>query len=874
MGNPIVVFTTYTINSSTSWATTNVSGHAANSTSSPFVELKSDLVPRSDTFSNGDFQVSDFDTVRTIATENSVHANGKITGTHQDTVYTTRSELGTFSLTGGQFELCEFDAGVVGGSVADHVSKSGVSHNYVAFANTGDGDGLTHHANGNLNVTASVVSGPPTVYAPDKPFANIEYEVVHTSTPLQAIAGGGTSPASGLRFPGSNMTDVYIGEENISGTGSGGDPYVYRFTINNVGARTGSGVSRSYTGFHTTTSTADNGQTISTREQVTYSNTSNLIMENWFPQADYSPSTSSSSAHQGTIKFRVHPDSEYVMDTQMVATNVAVSSVTIAPSGDVGPIATHSKVTVTTSAEHGLTDEQNQIVMSGSDNPTHINGIHNVHSVSNTTVFTYEIIKSTVPEGQTAEGTFKLQTYDGIDKTGAILKTKEVIAGAGAGVAEIVHGGCAGNNTVLLRGDTSSNISLGTTYYVWPSNNYVALGYGAPIATVKFTSGPTYKSMFKDMGLKLDEVTGQITSNGAFSGGLATDTITAGGYINLEDGLGQTAGTEFVIFEGEFEGKIETEDFVRVVTFPDSGLNELDSYFPKFKHARDYALNRVKTDGTITQTGDTVTIQGVDAVSNIISLEDGTGGITTEGGYFTIGLETGSQTFPTKYANALPSPARFKTLEYQNGFTTNVSYSTSNSQFIVQSNAEISLSTDTDDGESYHLTYADTSWPVTNSSSYWFLDNIENSPVVDDQSNILIFKTTSEGTNFKVHFTIRAQKVHNQMGVYTGGQGTTTAASVLNTIDGWGDAFETGTGNYKDGYFYVSVYNNTDADRDDQITIFSDQNNASSTTLNFNGNAFKHRDDPDDPDTEISILNEEALANAYSNGDFSILNSI
>ena len=69
--------------------------------------------------------------------------------------------------------MCEFDAGVVGGSVADHVSKSGVSHNYVAFANTGDGDGLTHHANGNLNVTASVVSGPPTVYAPDKPFANI-----------------------------------------------------------------------------------------------------------------------------------------------------------------------------------------------------------------------------------------------------------------------------------------------------------------------------------------------------------------------------------------------------------------------------------------------------------------------------------------------------------------------------------------------------------------------------------------------------------------------------------------------------------------------------------------------------------------------------
>ena len=304
-----------------------------------------------------------------------------------------------------------------------------------------------------------------------------------------------------------------------------------------------------------------------------------------------------------------------------------------------------------------------------------------------------------------------------------------------------------------------------------------------------------------------------------------------------------------------------------------NGVKELDSYFPKFKHARDYALNRVKNDGTITQTGDVVTIQGVDAVSNIILLEDESG-ISTEGGFFTLGLETGSQTFPTKFAEALPPVARYKTLQYQNGFTTNVSYASSNSEFVVQSNSEITLSTDTADGETYELTYADTSWPVTNSSSYWFLDNVENAPVLDDQSNILIFKTTSEGTNFKVHFTIRAQKVHNQMDVYTGGAGTTTAASVLNTIDGFGDGFELGTGNYKDGFFFVSVYNNTDSDRDDQVIVFSDQNNASTVTLDFNGNAFKHRDDPDDPATEVAILNEESLANGYSNGDFTILTSV
>ena len=62
--------------------------------------------------------------------------------------------------------------------------------------------------------------------------------------------------------------------------------------------------------------------------------------------------------------------------------------------------------------------------------------------------------------------------------------------------------------------------------------------------------------------------------------------------------------------------------------------------------------------------------------------------------------------------------------------------------------------------------------------------------------------------------------------------------------------------------------------RDDQVVVFSDQNNASISTLDFNGNAFKHRADPDDSDKEISILNQEALANAYSNGDFTLLTSV
>ena len=80
------------------------------------------------------------------------------------------------------------------------------------------------------------------------------------------------------------------------------------------------------------------------------------------------------------------------------------------------------------------------------------------------------------------------------------------------------------------------------------------------IASVKFTSGPTYKSMFKEMGLVLNEDTGQISSNGAFAGGSSIDTIIAGGYITLEEGVtGKSFGTEFIIHEDGFGGKIETE---------------------------------------------------------------------------------------------------------------------------------------------------------------------------------------------------------------------------------------------------------------------------------------------------------------------------
>ena len=902
MGNPVVIFKSYANNNTGANATTNVAGHTN------FTEIKNDLVPQSGTFPNGVFTVSEFDVVRnqsTVATQDSPGNTALTGGTHINTSYVTRGVKGTFPLAGGQFEKCEFDTGEKAPSIADHFTKSGTHHNYVAFANSGDGKALVRNAFGTVVGAASQAEGPPTAFAPGVPFANIEFDVSHESTPLQAIAGGGTIDiGSGVYFGTQFSNTVEDGDETQTR---------YFFTLNNEGGRTGDAVLRQRSVEVLTFFEADNGETVFTTLTVTANNTSSAICENWFPGATYSPSTTTSAAHQGTIKFRVHPDSEYVMAVNAVTTNVDVSSVSISANSAKGPIATHSLVTVTCASDHNLSDSQNQIVMSGCDNPAHINGLHNVHSVSNSTVFSYGIVKSTArTEG--CVGDFKLQTYDGIDKTGAVLKTAS--NGSGPGIAEIVHGGCGGNNVVLLRGDTSSNISLGTTYYVYANNTSTT-----SISSVKFTDGPTYKSMFKEMNLVLDENTGKITSNGVFQGGVIRDEGKEGGFMVLEDATtgvllnfitesgtpGREAGDDFIVehsigantfylastlfspeeFTGGFilqeddRSKIRTEDFLREISGQKSGVKELDAFFPKFKHARDFALNRVKSDGSITQDGDTVTIVGTEIFNRLILENDDilfteNSGNTNpiEVGFFTIGLETGSQTFPTKFAEPLPRNARYKTLEYQNGFSCNVSYAAGNNQIIVQNEATINLTPGTADGESYQLSFVDTSWPTPNSSSYWALQEITNAPVIDENNNILIFKSTSEMTNTKVHFTIRAQKVHNQMDVYTGGQGTSTAGSVLNTIDGFGDGFEIGTGNYHDGYFYLSVYNNTDSDRDDFVMVYSDQNNASTSTLDFNGNAFRRRVNEDDPTVTEEVINAVFLEDNYANGSFSVLTSV
>ena len=819
-------------------------------------EIYNDKVPRVGRYGTdtsipadlrGQYQLDSFDVRRvrvSIASQTS-SSNSALSGSyHTDTYYGNytgtgankwegtnpngsgiRSTLGTFPLKGGGFEQMEFNTGAGSSTVEAQHSGAGVAHNYVAFVNTGDGKNTLHSAWGAVtNPGSPATNGPTTAYTPSAPFANIEFDVSHTSAPLQAGAGGmgisGTgsaigaaantpsadwyassvnysmyspadpeaspsvpeSPASasfspfygsatGPSYSGTNLQEVRRGPQ-VSGTNS---PYIWATVQTSPGTPAGPGGSPP----------ATPGTTANTKHWA-FGSTSNaasgiavtMIPEIWTPGRSSHSSSTVGDAWEGAIEFKVMPDSEHTMTANMVTTTAGVSSMTISANDASGPIATHSRVTVTTSAAHNMTDTQNQVVIAGANNVTHVNGLWNVATVPSTTTFTYDIPYSTAtsPTTITPNANLTCVTFDGIDKTGAVVKS------SGTVVAEVVHGGNAGNNKVILRGDV--NLSGSHTIH---SNS------GSPsIATVNFSSR-TYKSLFHEAGLELNETTGQVTSNGSFDG------------IN------------------------------------DKGLKELDGYFPKYKNGRDYALNQYKTDGTISQAP---IKEGADSDN-----------VTFHGG-----------------AESLPSSVFFKSLTYANGFTANVLYATAFGNSSVKPSVAVEHIAEIEGpdhepvghhpGATYTLAYNDIAFPTPNTSSYWAMNRADNLRIIDpaDTSatpNILTYVSTTEMFNTSVHFTIRAMKKSSH-----GPTGSSTK-----TISGWG-TYENGEHNFVDGRLYIRVYNNTDADRDSIMTVYSDANNAgSATSADFNRNETAKKID------DVAVTNEEFLQNNYSNGNFTVIDS-
>ena len=730
-------------------------------------------------------------------------------GTGGTTTSGIRSTLGTFPLQGGGFEQMEFNTGTGSSSVEAQLSGAGVAHNYVAFVNTGGGTNTLHNGLGAVHATgpsSPAAHGPPTAHSPDAPWANIEFDVSHTASPLKAGAGGmgfvafstvgAAGGATSAQHTGDPNWYAYSMVFNPVSSGPSGQPStpanaVFQPFYGSATAGPGDDIRRgpasTYTAYIWANATSPGtgpggtgGSTANTRywafgQLSTAQGVSvTMIPEIWTPQRSYHSSSSVADAWEGAIEFKIMPDSEHTMTTNMVATTAGVSSMTISADAGGGPIATHSRITVTTDAVHNMTDSQNQVVIAGATNVTNVNGLWNVATVPSTTTFTYDVPYSTAtsPTTITPNDDLTCVTFDGIDKTGAVVKS------SGTVVAEIVHGGNAGNNKVILRGD----VNLSGSHTIHSNSD------SPSIATVNFSSR-TYKSLFHEAGLELNETTGQVTSNGTFDG------------IN------------------------------------DKGLKELDGYFPKYKNGRDYALNQVKTDGTISQAP--------------IKAGADSDNVTFHGG-----------------AEELPSSVFFKSLTYANGFTANVLYATAfgNSSVLPSVAVEhIETVPGPDEGalgETYSLAYNDVQFPTPNTSSYWAMNRADNLRIIDpeDTANppaILTYVSTTEMFNTAVHFTIRAMKKSSH--------GPTRSST--KTISGWG-TYENGEHNYVDGRLFIRVYNNTDADRDSIMTIYGDANNADSATSDdFNRNETAKKID------DVAVTNEEFLQNNYSNGNYTVIDS-
>ena len=160
------------------------------------------------------------------------------------------------------------------------------------------------------------------------------------------------------------------------------------------------------------------------------------------------------------------------------------------------------------------------------------------------------------------------------------------------------------------------------------------------------------------------------------------------------------------------------------------------------------------------------------------------------------------------------------------------------------------------------ISYDVTTFPTPNTSSHWANIRAQALRIIDpddtsDIPAILTYVSTTEMFNTSVHFTIRAMKKTSH-----GPTGSSTK-----TISGWG-TYENGADNFVDGKVYIRVYNNTDADRDSILTVYADANNADSTSSDFNRNTTAKKVD------DVEVGNLDFLQNNYSNGNFTIIDSI
>ena len=254
--------------------------------------------------------------------------------------------------------------------------------------------------------------------------------------------------------------------------------------------------------------------------------------------------------------------------------------------------------------------------------------------------------------------------------------------------ATVRHGGNAGNDRVIL--DHDADLLSGGVYNYFPNTSYGNLVYSVTVGGVIDDDA----SMFKKMGLEINEDTGVLSSNGAYDG------------VN------------------------------------NKGVRSLDSFYPKFLDARTSALNSTVTTGSITQSNNTIRLNNIERLP--------TGHLKTfryANGLTTDILEASVGTLDTDDDGNVINYSAFEIASGNTATATRAAVKVGNN--IGDENTI----TESD----YTLTYVDNSFPVTNSSAFFSIQKQNNTPIVDG-TTIVAFVGPDEQFHVPVWGAIKAYK--------------------------------------------------------------------------------------------------------------------
>ena len=518
-------------------------------------------------------------------------------GVDANTVYTF-VDRGHISLEGGVWELLPFSSGVSPATTVEYVDFAGTGHSPYPVSYGQIGANPSEAGILLCGVKANVESSH--TYRISQMVVMSAGSVTYgDATPTPWTAADGTNPAVNASLNGTQIVGRF-------GVTTASPDLLYFLTNGGVVA----------------SSPADNGWDVLS---------TNKISEDYTVGGSFHNGTSVLDVHTGSILFERRYDTLATISGGNERRTVTGTASWATGQG--------RSVTFTTDTDHLLADANNRVYISGASNNA-INGLWNVASVTNSTVFTTQIFGAHCGPGSiTSDVT--IETYDGIDKTGGILKQSSGtvtsiverkvgysasgtnpayherfydytgshgVASSGAVVINIdsTSSGTASNfagsvtrtsGTVLTRtlANGSGNITSSTTIWtgsatVYESandveiigggmngNNQVILAGEVPVSagasygffgnstttqvsTITFTGTTQRMSMFDDAGFVLDTASGRVHTNGAPST--------------------QPSGTDGM--PGGFDPS----------TNPTGGVKEIDSWCPKYVHAKQKALER------------------------------------------------------------------------------------------------------------------------------------------------------------------------------------------------------------------------------------------------------------------------------------------